>query len=106
MSPVQPTAQALAVCAHLRFTTEELLADILGHDQAAELFAWLRDLPFIERGPRGLFPHDLAREVLDADLRWRDRATYQTLHRALTRCASFPTGPARTISPSSRATST
>ena len=38
------------------------------------LFEWLRGLSFVESGADGLFPHDLARDVLDADLRWRDRA--------------------------------
>ena len=34
----------------------------------------------MEHGPRGIFPHDLAREVLEADLRWRDPSTYRDLH--------------------------
>ena len=37
--------------------------------RGAELFEWLRNLSFIESGPLGLFPHDLAREALVADLR-------------------------------------
>ena len=40
----------------------------------------LRSLSFVEQGPYGLDPHDLAREVLDADLRWRDREEYGGLH--------------------------
>jgi hypothetical protein len=36
-----------------------------------ELFEWLRGLSFIESGRLGLYPHDLAREALVADLRWR-----------------------------------
>jgi hypothetical protein len=71
--------QALAVCAHARVTNEDLLCDVLGPD-AAPLFTWLRDLPFIEHSPLGIFPHDLAREVLEADLRWRDPSTYEDLH--------------------------
>jgi hypothetical protein len=46
------------------------------------MFDWLRHQSFIQQGPYGLFPHDLAREVLDADLRWRnpeDHATLQAL---------------------------
>jgi hypothetical protein len=78
--PRQSHWRALAVCAHARVTTEPLLADVLGPTEAPELFAWLRELPFIERGPNGLFPHDLAREVLEADLRWRDPVTYRDLH--------------------------
>ena len=72
--------RALAVCAHARVTTEALLADVLAADEAPRLFAWLRGLPFVEQGEHGLFPHDIAREVLDADLRWRDPGTYRDLH--------------------------
>ncbi len=72
--------QALAVCAHARVTSEDLLGEIIGTADAAHLFAWLRELPFMEQTPRGIFPHDLAREVLEADLRWRDPPTYEALH--------------------------
>jgi hypothetical protein len=71
---------ALAVCAYARSTTEDLLRDALGGDDAGELLAWLRSRSFIEEGRFGLFPHDLARDVLDTDLRWRDRAGYEDLH--------------------------
>ena len=73
--------QALEICAHVRVTTEALLADVLGAREAHQLFEWLRRLSFIEQGPQGLFPHDLAREVLDADLRWRNPQAYQAMHR-------------------------
>lgn len=72
--------QALEVCAHTRFTTEELLREALDGDDAAELLRWLRGLSFIEEGPQGVLPHDLARDVLEADLRWRDAAAYEALH--------------------------
>ena len=37
--------------------------------------------PLLRRaGAAGLFPHDLAREVLDADLRWRDPEGFRDLH--------------------------
>jgi hypothetical protein len=75
--------QALEVCALAWFTTEALLADVLGNEQAHELFAWLRGLSFIEQGPYGLFPHDLAREVLNADLRWRDPDGYRRLQQQI-----------------------
>ena len=45
----------------------------LDGDDAGELFAWLCERSFVESGAYGAFPHDLAREVIDADLRWRDR---------------------------------
>jgi hypothetical protein len=74
---------ALEVMAHARQTTEALLRAVVGPDRAAECFAWLRGLSFVESGPHGLFPHDLAREVLDEDLRWRDPEAWRGLYRAV-----------------------
>jgi DNA-directed RNA polymerase specialized sigma24 family protein len=75
---------ALEICAHAYDTTEELLRAVLGADQDADaLFDWLRQQPFIEAGTRGVFPHDVAREALDADLRWRDPQGYEAMHRAI-----------------------
>jgi hypothetical protein len=72
---------ALQVLAHTRQTTEALLKDTVGPDRATECFAWLRDLSFTKTGPDGLYPHDLARDVLDLDLRWRDPQGWADLHR-------------------------
>lgn len=85
--------QALEICAHAHMTTEELLRAALPETDpaarpehigtrpdAADLFAWLRGLPFIETGPCGIFPHDVVREILDADLRWRDPQRYRAMH--------------------------
>ncbi|MFI0814976.1 ATP-binding protein [Streptomyces sp. NPDC021098] len=80
--------QALEICAHAHVTTEELLRAALPEADAATapgvdagaLFAWLRGLPFIESGPCGIFPHDVVREILDADLRWRDPQRYRVMH--------------------------
>ncbi len=77
--------RALEACAHARFMTEDLLAAACGEDDAPGLFAWLRTLSFVEESPDGLFPHDLARDVLEADLRWRDLEAYRDLHRAIRR---------------------
>ena len=74
---------ALEICAHVRVTTETLLAAILGEDVAYSLFNWLRSLSFIQHGTQGVFPHDLARDVLDTDLRWRNPEAYQQLHRRI-----------------------
>jgi DNA-binding winged helix-turn-helix (wHTH) protein len=63
---------ALHVCVTVWATTEPLLAAALGRADAHDLFEWLGHLPFIEHGPYGLFPHDLARDVVYADFRWRD----------------------------------
>jgi hypothetical protein len=70
---------ALGLAARVRFTDEPILRTVVG-DRAAEMFAWLRNLSFMEQGELGLFPHDLAREVIDSDLRWRDRARFEDVH--------------------------
>jgi AAA ATPase domain len=75
--------RALEVCAHARLTTEDLLRAALGRADVHDVFEWLRSLSFVEQGPFGLSPHDLAREVLDADLRWRDRQEYGLLHEGI-----------------------
>jgi hypothetical protein len=86
-----PTAShrmALEACAVVRLTTEGLLDRVLAVSQNTsvnevdvhDLFEWLRGLSFIESGQLGLFPHDLAREVLIADLRWRNPDFYAELH--------------------------
>jgi hypothetical protein len=72
---------ALELCALVRLCTEGLLSELLGFADAHELFAWLRGLSFIESSAQGLFPHDLVREALDADLRWRNPDWYAELHR-------------------------
>jgi hypothetical protein len=84
---------ALEACALVRVMTEALLVHILrqpdtvaaGIDTIAaqsthELFEWLRGLSFVESSREGLFPHDLAREALAADLRWRNPDWYKELH--------------------------
>jgi hypothetical protein len=71
--------QALEACALVRVTTEPLLRAVMGIGDAHELFGWLRGLSCVEAGPRGLYPHDLAREVLEADLRWRDDTAHHEL---------------------------
>jgi hypothetical protein len=74
---------ALQVTVHARQTTEALLRAVAGPERAGECFAWLRGLSFVESGPHGLFPHDLAREVLDEDLRWRDPEAWRATYRAV-----------------------
>ena len=72
---------ALESCALVRVMTESLLAEMLGAPDAHDLFDWLRSLSFIEAGRSGLFPHDLARDALTADLRWRNLDWFIELHR-------------------------
>jgi hypothetical protein len=76
---------ALELSAQARYTTEDLLRAVLGEDEAGELFAWLRDVSFVEAAPEGLLPHDLAREVIDAEARWRDPVVHEDLHRRIRR---------------------
>lgn len=71
----------LEACALVRITTEALLSEMLGSTGTHELFDWLRSLSFIEASAEGLFPHDLARETLTADLRWRNPDWYKELHK-------------------------
>ena len=70
--------RALGVLAVARSTTEGLLRDVLDDPGAAgEVFDWLADLSVTEVGPDGVLPHDLVRDLLDADLRWRDPDGYR-----------------------------
>jgi len=71
---------ALEVCALLLVTTEDLLRSMAGGN-AGELFAWLRTQVFIEESPYGLYPHDVVRDAITADLRWRDPSRYADLYR-------------------------
>lgn len=72
---------ALEAAALVRVLTEPLLAAMLGlgEAEARELFDWLRGCSFIEAGPHGLYPHDLVREIVAADLRWRNPERYAAL---------------------------
>lgn len=79
--PGQAHRAALESCTLVRVTTESLLARMTGVDNASELFEWLRSLSFIDSRPGGIFPHDLARNALVADLRWRNPDWYAELHR-------------------------
>ena len=72
---------ALEACAQVRLMNEALLAQMLAMPEVHELFDWLRGLSFIESRLEGLFPHDLAREALAADLRWRNPDWHAELHR-------------------------
>lgn len=71
--------QALEICAHAYVTSESLLRALMG-DDAPELFSWLRVQPYIETSAAGLFPHDVVRASLEADLRWRDPDGFAAMH--------------------------
>lgn len=74
---------ALQVLAEARTTTEGVLRAGLEAEDVHHLFEWLRGLSFVESGPNGLFPHDLARDVLMADLKWRDPEVRDALRRRI-----------------------
>ncbi len=71
--------RALDACVIARLTTEDLLAGIGGIDDPHACFEWLRRQAFVEHSPYGIFPHDLAREVLLADFRWRNPHAHNSL---------------------------
>jgi hypothetical protein len=69
--------RALEVVAQAYVTRESLLRAVLGDEDAAAVFPWLRQLPYVEATPEGLHPHDAVRSTLAADLRWRDPERYE-----------------------------
>ncbi len=81
-TPDELHRKTLEVCAHAYVTSESLLRSLLG-EHTAELFAWLRRQPFVEATVSGLYPHDAVREVLEADLRWRDPEGFAAMHHAM-----------------------
>lgn len=79
----------LELAAILPAVSEGTLEELLGPSKL-DRFAWLRGLGFVAVGPRGLYPHDLAREVILAELRWRNTERLATLVlRALRHCADL-----------------
>ena len=80
-APTPEHRQALDVCARVHTTTETLLRTVLSSPDidSGAIFTWLRDLPFMQSGPHGLYPHDVVRDILDADLRWRDPAGHRSI---------------------------
>jgi hypothetical protein len=80
--PSDAHATGLATCAKAWLTTEDLLRDTVGPDAPA-VWEWLCRRPFITCGTRGLRPHDLARDVLDASFERRSPDRYRALHRVI-----------------------
>ena len=58
----------------MRHVTEPLLASLIDASKARSLFRWLAKLSFMEMGLVASTPHDLARDVLFGDLKWRNSA--------------------------------
>ena len=72
---------ALEGASVVRAVTVPLLAALLPEPSDAEaLFAWLRELAFAETDARGVRLHDVVRETIEADLRWRDAERHGAIH--------------------------
>ncbi|MEV0262797.1 hypothetical protein AB0I49_15850 [Streptomyces sp. NPDC050617] len=84
-SPTPDRSDALHVLALARVTTEELVRHALEIPaaEARTLCAWLSCQSFVHTTADGLVPHELVREALLADLRWRGLETYERLFRRL-----------------------
>ena len=79
-APTPAHTLGLALCTVSWLTTEELLRSGVG-DRAPEVWSWLESRPFITRGRDGLYPHELVRDVLEADLRTRAPDRYRAAAR-------------------------
>ena len=71
---------ALELCSLVYVTTEKIIEEVLGPQLSTELFNWLTTLTFIEKGQAGIYPHDLARDAIAAELHWRNPDWYRHLH--------------------------
>ena len=78
--PSRAHRRALEICAHAATTNEGLLQAAIPGEDAAELFEWLRGLPFISSGARGIHPSDVVRNVVETELRWRHSDQYDDMH--------------------------
>ncbi|MDX1512067.1 MAG: ATP-binding protein, partial [Nitriliruptorales bacterium] len=76
--------EALEAASFTGVATEELLRSALDTPDPGALFDWLRTLSFTEPTSRGLAVHDLVRELLLADLHWRNPDRFAQLHEAVT----------------------
>jgi DNA-binding winged helix-turn-helix (wHTH) protein len=83
-----PTAlhrKALEACARTRTTTVSLLSDVVDASDAVMLFEWLAEQSYVSTGAEGLRPHELVRDTIDEELRWRDPEASRALQFAVNR---------------------
>ena len=71
---------ALELCSLVYVTTEKIIEEVLNPQMAHELFNWLTSLTIIEKGPAGIYLHDIARDAIAAELHWRNPEWYRHLH--------------------------
>ncbi|HZM84705.1 MAG TPA: AAA family ATPase [Candidatus Limnocylindrales bacterium] len=81
-APSEAHLAGLAICAIAWLTTEDLLARLVDTDARA-VWRWLARLPFVTSGPRGLFIHELARDVLSTEFERRTPQRYHTCRRVI-----------------------
>ncbi len=87
--PTPAHRAALEAASVVRSVTVPLLAALLGPDADADgLFDWLRGLAFTQTEPGGLRLHEVVRETVEADLRWRHPAHHDAFHRRARRVFS------------------
>jgi hypothetical protein len=77
----------LHACVHTWLLTRDLLEEAVG-DRAAQVWEWLASRPFVVRSPAGLYPHELTRQVLEAELDRRSPDARRFMHRLVNRVAS------------------
>jgi len=83
-----PTAlhrAALEACARARTTTVALLSEVVDASNAVTLFEWLAEQSYVSAGSDGLWPHELVRDAIDDELRWRDPEGSRALQHAVNR---------------------
>ncbi len=80
VTPLQ--RRALHLCGHTHRVDREMVGRVLelDGDAADAMLDWLRSRPYAEAHPDGLSVHDVVRDALDRDLRWRDPAAFAELH--------------------------
>jgi hypothetical protein len=81
--PSEAHRAALEVAAHARLTTRSLLAATVTDADPDALLAWLHARPYVEVTGGGLVLHEVARDALEAELRWRDPERFREVHRRI-----------------------
>jgi hypothetical protein len=81
-APSEAHLTGLAACAIAWLTTEDLLYELIGTD-AGPVWQWLARRPFVTISRHGLFVHDLARDVLNAEFERRSPALHRSYRRVV-----------------------
>jgi hypothetical protein len=58
---------------------------VVDEASAVMLFEWLAEQSYVSSGPEGLWPHELVRDAIDEELRWRDPESSRALQHAVNR---------------------